>query len=66
MSDSKSYGAGDNTPEQIGYKLFVDVAIAENMRVKDYLGGDKVPDRKWILDTYAECLRTVQSPGARR
>jgi hypothetical protein len=28
-------------------------------------GGHATADRKWLLDTYAECLRTVQNPSSR-
>jgi hypothetical protein len=28
-------------------------------------GGHATADRKWLLDTYAECLRTVQNPSNR-
>jgi hypothetical protein len=29
-------------------------------------GGHATADRKWLLDTYAECLRTVQNPSRRK
>jgi len=29
-------------------------------------GSGEIPaDRKWILDTYAECLKAVRNPGGR-
>ena len=46
-----------DSPEQVAFKLFLEVAKAEEV------AGAK-PDRKWILETYDECLRTVKkSPG---
>ena len=47
--------------EEIAYKLLYLVAWGED---KDLDAWGKC-DRKWILDTYAECLRTVQNPAAR-
>jgi hypothetical protein len=64
MSDSKVVNAGENTPEEVAYKLFNEIAYVENIRVRNY-GGKETPSRKWILDTYAECLRAVRTPGSR-
>jgi hypothetical protein len=27
-------------------------------------GGKTTPDRKWILETYAECLRAIRGTGS--
>jgi len=43
----------NDSPEQVAFKLFLEVAKAEGV------AGAK-PDRKWILDTYDECLRVVK------
>lgn len=50
---------GENSPENIAYKLLELIAQTE-----------KTPpvtarDRKWILDTYAECLQAVRAPHFR-
>ena len=42
-----------DSPEQVAFKLFLEVARAEES------SGAK-PDRKWILNTYDECLRAVK------
>jgi hypothetical protein len=42
---------GENSPEQVAFKLLEQIAAHENWHM---------PDRKKILDTYAECLRAVR------
>jgi hypothetical protein len=51
---------GENSPEHVAYELFRHIALVEG---KPLVSGG--PDRKWILDTYAECLLAVRNPGAR-
>lgn len=51
---------GDNTPEQIAFKLLERVAEAEGVSFARG-GKDKPATRKWILDTYAECLDAVRA-----
>ena len=47
---------GENSPEQVAYKLMHDI-----------LSREQHPNltREIILDTYAECLRTVRFPKKR-
>lgn len=52
--------AGENSPEYVACLLMKDVANAED---KHIVVGDA--DRKWILDTYAECLLLVRIPSKR-
>jgi hypothetical protein len=52
---------GSPSPEEVAYKLLYLVAWGEN---KDLEGWGKA-DRKWLLDTYAECLLTVRNPAGR-
>lgn len=54
---------GVSTPESVAMALFQTIVRAEAK--KFHPGFAESADRKWILDTYAECLRTVQSPGGR-
>jgi hypothetical protein len=54
---------GENSPEQIAYRLMHDVANVEKRQL--YSHGDQPADRKWILDTFAECLNAVKRPGRR-
>lgn len=53
---------GSPSPEEVAYKLLYLVAWSEN---KDLDAWGKA-DRKWILDTYAECLLTVRDPNVRK
>lgn len=58
MADQTVVHLGENSPEHVAYVLFEQVAQVEGkVLVKN--GG---PDRKWILDTYAECLLAVKNP----
>jgi hypothetical protein len=50
---------GENSPEQVAYKLFSHIADVEK---KTLAGPDVNVSREWILRTYAQCLRTVNSP----
>jgi len=63
MSDRTTAHIGENSPEQVAYKLLVLVGKSETK-----INGSHDPingaDRKWLLDTYAECLRAVK--GNRR
>ncbi len=40
---------GENSPEGVAYKLFIDIRNAES-------NSTQTRDRAYILDTYAECL----------
>lgn len=51
---------GENSPEQVAYKLLGAVAFAEEKIIKDLTFGGQKADRKWLLDTYAECLEAVR------
>jgi len=44
---------GQNSPEYVAYRLFQDVRIVEE---------PPKATKKWILDTYAECLNAVRQP----
>ena len=52
---------GEKSPEQIAYKLLLLIASKEGKLLDDHA----IENRKWLLDTYAECLRTVQNPNSR-
>ena len=59
MADQNIVHIGENSPEQVAYKLLHKVERAEG---KVDAGGDPKPgtDRKWILETSAECLKAAQ------
>lgn len=44
----------------VAYSLLASIAYAEDKRLHANASSGQVPDRKWILDTYAECLEAVQ------
>ena len=54
---------GENSPEHVAYQLFRHVAAAEGIP----LGQPRkdATSRKWILDTYSECLHAVRNPNLR-
>jgi hypothetical protein len=55
---------GSWTPEHIAYVLLMAIA---NIEGKAFVKGAKgtVPDRKWVLDTFAECMLATKSPEKR-
>ena len=58
---------GEDTPEHMAYRLFLHVAELETKHLHGDPSRDRtIADRKWVLDTYAECLRAVRSPAARK
>jgi len=62
MSDSPVVHIGENSPEEVAFKLFQEVVSVEIHK------GDQTNkvSRKWILDTYAECLLAVRNPSGRQ
>jgi hypothetical protein len=57
MGEEKVEEVGQNSPEEIAYRLW---AIIHHLESK------KTPlDRKGILDLYAECLLAVKNPNSR-
>ena len=48
-------------PEQVAYNLLKHVAKAEGVELEE----TRKTTRKWILDTYAECIITVRTPASR-
>ena len=75
MADEAVVHTGGNTPEQVAYKLMHDIAAIEGKTLLTTTGapgtpasgrgGKELPDRQWLLDTYAECLLTVKNPDSR-
>lgn len=60
MADtSTTVHIGENSPEQVAYKLMELIGHAEK---KGLHSSNFSADRKWILSTYAECLQTVKQP----
>lgn len=53
---------GENSPEQVAYKLLEEIAFAEGKSLRAGMTGQKA-DRAYILSTYWECWRVVQGIG---
>lgn len=67
MSDSTIH-IGENSPEQVAFKLLQIVMKAEKRTELPQLVGDAgrtLADRQYILDTYAECALAVRQPHRR-
>jgi hypothetical protein len=69
MTDTAPVHIGENSPEQVAYKLLENIAAVEKMVLTVHSGslasGWKFADRKWILDTYAECMGAVRDYNLR-
>jgi hypothetical protein len=64
MANTHVVHIGENSPHQVAYKLLVHIAASEGYHLRHGPTSDpKTPDRKWILDAYADCLAVVH--GAR-
>jgi hypothetical protein len=61
MADNTVVHIGENSPEEVAYKLLQNIASQE----RKTLIVSSEAERKWLLDTYAECLMTVRNPSGR-
>jgi hypothetical protein len=67
MSEQPVEHAGDETAESVAFRLMLLVADLESRTLHGNPAKDRVnADRKWILDTYAECLQAVKTPHERK
>lgn len=53
MADAPVVHIGENSPEEVAYRLMRRIEAVEVSSGK--------PDRKWLLSTYAACLKVVQT-----
>ena len=53
MADQPVVHIGENSPEQVAYRLLRDIMMSEQKSLKDV-------DRNYLLDTYSECWRAVR------
>lgn len=65
MADGAVVHIGENSPEEVAYKLLTTIASNEGKTLR-YDGDQASAERKWLLDTYAECLLAVAKPWERR
>jgi hypothetical protein len=62
MAEQAVIHLGENSPEHVALKLYQEIADLE----ADVLRQSGGRTRKWVLDTFAECLETVRNPEQRR
>ena len=66
MADQPVVHIGENSPEQVAFKLMELIARVERKSFfPEPSRGDTAADRQWILDTYAECRLAVSRPQDR-
>lgn len=65
MSDNSIINIGKNSQEHVAYKLLELISLAEGKSINGGLGVINY-DRKWILDSYAECIDVVRNGVAAR
>jgi len=58
MADNTVVHIGENSPEQVAYKLMLDIAKVEGRDM--YSHGDHPVDRAWILQTFSQCFRATR------
>jgi hypothetical protein len=65
MADNTVVHIGENSPEQIAWKLLERIAAVENVTMYSHTphDGNKVADRNWILSTYIECQKATRGFG---
>lgn len=50
---------GENSPEQVAFNLLE--VISNNEKKELYAQGASPADRKWVLETYSDCLAAVKA-----
>lgn len=65
MADQAVVHIGENSPEQVAFRLMHEIALMEGKVLHRNPGErSETATRKWVLDTYSECLSAVR--GYRR
>lgn len=67
MADSSTVHIGENSPEQVAFKLFEIVARIERKSLSgsdanEIKSGWTKADRDYVLETYSKCLTAVRYP----
>jgi hypothetical protein len=61
MPDSSVVHIGENSQEKIAHTLLHEIMRTEGrVSYKPQSSGDQQADRKYLLDTYAECIEAVK------
>jgi hypothetical protein len=56
---------GSWTSEHIAYILLLAIAKNEGKSLGTTKSSEATADRKWVLDTFAECIQAVREPDKR-
>jgi hypothetical protein len=59
MADSAVVHIGENSPQQVAYKLMKDIMLAEQMSLTGASSSATRVDRKYLLTLYYECARAT-------
>lgn len=59
MADSPVVHIGENSPQQVAYKLMKDIMLAEGVSTTGG-GTAKRADREYLLKLYWECQRVTE------
>lgn len=60
MADNNVVHIGENSPEQVAYKLMRDIARSQSVHLE---GTSINSNRDWIIKTYCACLHAVRTPS---
>lgn len=60
MKDTSVLHIGENSPEQVAYKLMRDIGQAEGYFL---VHASPKPSREWLIKTYCACLTAVRVPA---
>lgn len=60
MSDKTVVHIGENSPEQVAFKLLQIMANIEGLTLYP---SENCASKEWVLKNYSACLRAVQNPG---
>ena len=60
MADAPVVHIGENSPEHVAFELLRVMASTEDKQLGNWRSNGARPDRKWVLDTYSECLEAVK------
>ncbi|AKH44147.1 hypothetical protein FHS61_001466 [Altererythrobacter atlanticus] len=60
MADNSVVHMGENSPEQVAYRLMGLIARTEGYTL---VGMGDAPPREWIIKTFAACLHAVKAPS---
>ena len=60
MADTSVVHIGENSPEQVAYKLMREIGLSQGYFT---VHKSQKPSPEWIIRTYSACLHAVRAPG---